>query len=333
MDCLEKYIGIRGECSDAKIYIDDLPGINIVKIAEVTDEVDIRPLDLVRKGFRLAKKEVINDLISKINVDYHEIIDDAQYNYCGTYSYYGAVNEDWTIKINKLESDKFIKLHIFNFALVVDRDVTDAQFVVTDDFGYSKTITQNLSKGINYIKLDQFTKSEWIKISFNLSNYKLGIKEDYSHSCNTGTCQSCSRSNTCGCACMKVELYKGDVLSFDNIGFNLTTQCIADECELIRYLTPSINLPLLYKTGIHYLLEVKNTQRINAYVRNTEDDIDEMLTLWMGGFDNTNNVKIYSMYWRKIRQVAGNVEKIISKMNTHIFSNTANVAICNTLPG
>ena len=333
MDCLEKYIGIRGECTKAKLYLDDLPGINIVKVAEMTDEVDIRPLDMVRKNFRQAKKEVLQDIISMLNIGYNQNIDDAQYNYAGSSEWYGLVNEDWIIKINKLEKDKFIKLHVFNFALVVDRDVIGAEFTVTDDYGFEEIISQDLTQGINYIEIDHNTKSQWLKLKFNLSNFKVGIKEDAYSYCQSGKCHACERTNSCGCACLSVELYKDDVLSSDLIGYNLTAQCVADECELLRYLTPSLDMPLIYKTGIHYLLEIKNTQRVNAYVRNSEDEIDAMLTLWMGGYDNVNDVKIYSMYWKKVKQAANNIKSMIYKLNTNIFSNTGNVEVCNTLPG
>ena len=67
--CLDNYIGIRGECQTATIYIDELPGINSGKAADITNNALLRPLDLVNKAFNLAQKEVLLDMFAMLEMN------------------------------------------------------------------------------------------------------------------------------------------------------------------------------------------------------------------------------------------------------------------------
>jgi hypothetical protein len=134
------------------------------------------------------------------------------------------------------------------------------------------------------------------------------------------------------CNCSYLEVFVNGVFTAnEKIGFDLTTRCEADECALVKFLCPILDLPLLYKTGINYLLEAKMSGRINAYLRNTEDGIEHMLTLWQGGYDNQNQTNIPSIYWQKIKQVAEKVTHLLRSKNSPLFTHSGST-VCNTLP-
>ena len=316
--CIEYYIGIRGECPDAKLYLDDLPGINIVNASYITNEIELRPIDLVRKSFNLAQKEVIDDVLSSIGMMYNSIVGDDSYSYAGTYIYYGETNETAKIEVSQNQNDKFLNIHAFGFELVSDRAVTK-DFVISDAYGVSQVITVNLVPGLNQIPLDMVTNSEKITITFDLNDIKIGRQQETYYT----YCSPCQQ--TCSCDCASVQ-------ATPNIGFNLCVRCEADICKLTQYLIKELELPLLYKTGINYLLEAKMSNRINAYTRNKAEDIEHILTLWMGGYDNQANVRVNSMYKEKVKQAAMRIRSMLRSINSKIFEYGGSY-ICNTLPG
>ena len=113
--CLNNYIGIRGECTTANIYIDDLPGINIVNAASITDVTIPRPIDLVNKAFTLAQKEVLSDMFALLNLNYNAILDNHSYSTAGAYRFVGEDTMPGYIHIFQNQHDKFVNLHVFGF--------------------------------------------------------------------------------------------------------------------------------------------------------------------------------------------------------------------------
>lgn len=323
--CLDNYIGIRGECQTATIYIDDLPGINIVNAADITNNALLRPLDLVNKAFNLAQKEVLLDMFAMLEMNYNAIIDDHSYSTAGVYRFIGDEPKNGYIHILQNINDKFVNLHVFGFEIISDRAITK-DFMITDGYGNQETITVPLVQGLNEIPLDKITNSEFIKITFDLSDFKVGIQERF---CVEETyhshCLPCQRSTSCGCDCAQV------VTSHSNLGFNLCVRCEADECKLLKYLIKEIELPLLYRTGINYLLEVKMSDRINEYTLNKIDDIEELLTYWMGGYNNETNTGVSSVYKQHLKNSIEKVSMLLKNMNSKIFTHSGTF-ICNTLP-
>ena len=326
--CLDNYVGIRGECQTATIYLDDLPGIDIVKAASITNETLLRPIDLVNKAFNQAKKEVLRDIFQGLTLQYNNIISSKYYDYAGNYEFYGLNDEEVKIKIYK-QAIEFVQLHAFNFQIVSDRDAT-VDFVVNDAYNNLETIEVDLVAGFNKITLDKYTSSEFLTITFSLTDFKMGVKERKLYYVNN-TCQPCRNQSICECSYMEIYL-DGAITYNDSLGFNLTVRCEANECEILEYLVPIIDLPLLYKTGINYLLEAKMSNRINVYLHNKKEAIDEMLTRWQGGINNVEGINIPSEYWRKVKQVSSSIDNALRKLYTPVFSH-AGSTVCNTLPG
>lgn len=323
--CLNNYIGIRGECQAAIIYIDDLPGINIVNASKITDPTIPRPIDLVNKAFRLAQQEVLSDMFAMLpSLKYNQIIDDSSYTTAGKYRFVGMVNQTAYIHIYQNQNDKFVNLHVFGFEIISDRAITK-DFVITDGYGNVSILTADLQIGLNEIMIDKTTESEFIKITFDLMDFKVGIQERYCVDDNYNThCEPCHRSH-CGCECASVTI------SHANLGFNLCVRCESNECKLIKYLAKQIELPLLYRSGVNYLLEAKMSERINAYTRNKKEDIDEMLTYWMGGFNHETQTGVSSIYKQHLKNSVDKVSMLLRNLNSKIFTHSGSY-ICNTLP-
>jgi hypothetical protein len=243
----------------------------------------------------------------------------------GNHKFYGEVVEDVIIKVIQLQSDKFIKLHVFGFQILSDRDITK-DFVITDGYDNVEIVTVDLVKGLNDIPLDKFTNSEYIKITFDVSDFKIGIKQtSYCEEVEYfGSCEPCQRHG-CGCECAYVRL------STNQAGFNLCVRCEADECQLLKYFVNEVHLPLLFKTGINVLLQSKLSDRWNSFVGNKKDDIEEMLTLWMGGYNNATQTGVSSMYKHHLKNSGTKVKYLLGKINSQIFTHSG-TTICNVLP-
>lgn len=316
--CLDGYIGIRGECTDATMYLDDLPGINIIQASEFTNDIELRPIDLVRKSASLAQKELLKDIIDCINVKYISIIDDNSIREAGGDDFYGEIDEECEIIIDNLQDDKFTILRTFGFELVSDREVT-VEFKIIDSYGIEEIITADLKKGLNAIPIDKKTNSQSITISFNLKDFKVGSKKN--KYCGCKRTEHCNTCKPCGCSSVTSK----------GIGFNLCIRCESDECAIFKYLIDCLEIAWLYRTGINYLLEAKMSCRETPYTRNKEEDIEHLLTLWMGGYDNQEGVYMKSLYKQKVKQAAKEVEGLLlnSFSKTFQFSGTTT---CNVLP-
>ncbi len=320
--CRTNYIGIKGECydTDPTLYLDSLPGVNLIAASNFTNETLIRPKDLVEKCYEQAEKEVLADVLSKTGFQYNSIIEDKTYQQAGTYSYYGLNSDTVQIKCWKRGSDKFVKLHVFDFEIVSDRIAT-VDFVISDAYGVVDTVTIELQVGLNTIDIDHFTKSEYLKITFDLDLFKIGVRESYANY-QSGTCRPCAVS--CEAGCTYVEINK-------SIGFNMSVRCEADECQIIKYLGNVLDLPLLYKTGILYLLEAKASGRVNSYLTNKSDAIDMLLMMWSGGSDSMGN-NYPSIYYGKVKQAASQIEQLMKKIKSAAFTYEGSF-ISNHLPG
>lgn len=319
-----------GDCdTEPCLYLNSLEGIDVVNGAEFTSETLVRPRDMVKKCFEAAQKEVIKDVLSYLqNHQYNQLISDSSYSYAGANEFYGENDDVITLRSNKLSEDKFVRLRVFGFELVSDRDVIGKQFSIIDDYGTEEIINVDIKKGFNKIPVNHCTKSACLNIKFDLSDFKIGVKKtDKSCYCDiTFTCNPCNVTNYCKCVCSSLEVLINDKVTSKNLGFNLCLRCEACECALLEYLVPAIDQPLLYLTGIKYLIESELSGRTNPYLRNTEDSRRALLTMWNGGWDTVADRKVPSKYKEKAKQAAMDVENMISKLDSVLFSSRGIIA-------
>ena len=337
--CLDNYIGIRGECSEAKLYLDDLPGININNAADVVDGLDIRPLDLVKKAWRMAIDQVYSDWINSIaGFTYLGIVSDSEYKFAGTYEYYGEIDQDIRIKVKRLSRyHKFVNTKIYSFGLVSDR-ITTQIFSVKDEYGTEiKSIEKELVAGYNDIEIDIVTSSIEVTISFSLLDFKVGRMEStfglYGYNDEIG-CSPCFESGCTDCTLLFLEKSSDNFVtkeSISDLGLNLKVKCIADKCTIVEHFIETLKVPLLFKTGINYYTEVKMTGRINPYTLNAKDKVDELLLLWQGGTDAVTGIKTNSAYWQSLKVAANSSDATLRNMKSMVFSYSGN-EIVNMLP-
>jgi len=321
MSCLDGYLGVRGECEPAKMYIDDLPGININNISDVIDGTDFRPSQLVAKIWGNTIDQVYNDWINHIkeNYDYLGIISQTEYKTAGVYAFEGF--EDQNVKIEVLRNEhfsKFVTTNIYGFGIVSDRSA-NVNFVIKNEYEQViETINKDLIEGYNDIEINILSDSWLVTIEFNLSDFMIGRNASHIHNCNP-----CFSMGSGSCAFVRVNN--------SNIVFNLRTKCLADKCQIIDCFFENLKVPLLYKAGINYYLAAKMTQRVNAYTRNSDDKINELLNIWMGGTDTVTGIKTPSAYWQALKAAADSTISTLHNLKLPIFNYNSH-QIINNLP-
>lgn len=319
--CLEGYLGVRGECTTAKMYIDDLPGININNISDVIEGTIYRPSQLVDKIWGNTIDQVYNDWINHIkeNYDYLGIISQTEYKTAGVYAFEGF--EDETVKIEVLRNEhfsKFVTTNIYGFGIVSDR-AANVDFVIKNEYNQIiETINKDLVEGYNDIEINVLSDSWLVTIEFSLSDFMIGRNASYIYNCNP-----CFYMGEGSCAFVRVNN--------SNIGFNLRTKCLADKCQIIDCFFENLKVPLLYKAGINYFLEVKMSGRVNAYTRNSDDKINEMLNTWIGGTDTVTGIKTPSAYWQSLKAAAESTISTLHNLKLPIFNYNSH-QIINNLP-
>lgn len=325
MDCLNDYIGIRGQCCDIEpeLYIDDLPGVNIMNVADIIQGLEVKPLDLVKRAFGLAIDQVYNDLVHRLSdlYNYNDVICDHEYIYAGNTEYYGEVAQPFNIVINRSEAfvRKFTKICLYELGFVSNKAVTGQEIVIKDEYGtVLKTITTDIEVGYNSIPVHIESTFGKMTIVLDLTNYKIGKNSGYL----INNCSRCYESGNTNCMYLTTD----DA----NVGFDVKAKVIADKCAIIKYFFEALKVSLLYKTGINYLLEVKMTNRVNSYTRNSADKIDELLLIWTGGVSPTGQ-KYTSAYWTALSVAVESIATSLKSLRTEVFKYSGS-SVCNNLP-
>jgi hypothetical protein len=317
MSCINHYIGIRGECPNAKLFIDDLPGINIENAADIAEGFE-RPIDVINKSFSLAVDQVYNDWVNGMKewFDYQDIY--------GDYGWYGSGIHMVTAPENTILEIKLVRLYNeftltkINKIGLYTKTPDIKTILIKDRFGdIVQEFDQEFKYGFNEILIDYISPNEEITVCINIGGMEIGSNKEYSSSSG---CYTCTCSNDC------ISVYSN--LQY---GFDIKGSCIADRCAIIESFFESLKTAILYKTGINFFLHVKGSNRINAYTRNSKEQVDYFLNIWQGGVDTITGIKTSSAYWSALKVAVETTSYTLRFMKIKPFKYGGS-EICNVLP-
>lgn len=333
MSCISpEYIGIKGDCTaNAKVFIDKLQGINIVNIANAVDGIDVRPRDLILKCSELAIQQVIDDWLGMLKMQYkfNSIVSEYHVIGTGSYLWYGQKDEVLAIEVERRCETRFIQVHVEKFQIAVDRDV-EVEFLIKGEFD-DVVVTKALKKGRNIIDLPLSETEEKYTIIFSIANFKVGRKErcyfEY-----VPLCDPCF-GDYASCVSVRAGIYEDEKITrFLDFGYDMDIQCRANKCEIFKQVIHEFEMPLLYQTGINYLIHAKNSQRQNAYTRNNEQQIDELILFWMGGTNTETGIKYASQYWKALKNSTDRTFSAIGLMAGNVITQNSEILVINSLP-
>lgn len=318
-------------------YLDDLPGISLTRAADIASDLVLTGRELIEKCINNAIHETIHDFVGQLASKYQfkNVIADAKIQMAGKFTWYGLLDTSITFRVSRgYDSDGFKRLVFKNFEIVSDRAVQNKVFYVQTDMDDEKSITVDLVSGRNVIPIEIDSRVEYAEIIFDISDFQLGRREYY------------KRYGFEYCKCNDLTpdgLYfeyrqTDDRLTFealsnmDVFGFNATVQETCDMLELACYFSDLLIQPVLYKSGVNFLLEAMNSDRVNPYTANGKEDIDKMLLMWTGGTDMVTGIKTGSAYWRSLLQAVSRAEKSIETVDSSCIT-CSGLYISNSLPG
>lgn len=323
--------GLRGVCTTSKYYIDDLPGINVINLADIVDGAIMRPEELVNKCFGLAKERVLSDLKAFLQKDFsfNELMEETQIDNAGTDSFFGLQNINLGFKFNKWQRDRKVIGYVKGFEIVSDREV-EAKVFHIDVGGNIYDHTQSLVKGLNYIDLEVFAAMDF-RVYWNMSDFKIGKRDDF----YINFFDHCRCSDGTYGVCHSTELVESsDLITWtaNEFGITIATYCKYNTCKWLSDYLEALKMPLMYATGINLMYEAKTSSRVNAYTRNAVEKIDALIVKWNGGTDTVTGFATKGEYWKSIETTYNGLKGNIVNSNKMIFSPASNRVI-NSLPG
>lgn len=317
----QNYIGIRGDStgeSGVKLWIDDLPGIDIAAAANVTTATAIRPKDLVKKCFGLAVEQVWLDLLTLVGSDYEykRVISDTDFQTAGNYALYGMVEENLIITIESNIIDRYLICNVSSLQIYSDRQIEKEFTIISDGISQSKTIA--LVPGLNTVIEDFRFNGRKLEVRFDVSNFNTGKSDGYAIEqslsyCGAGACYDINHDSS-------------------KFGINVLLQCVANEAEIVKYILRDLHMPLLYRTGINYLLHAKASNNPNAYTRNSSEKIDALLLQWQGGKDPVTENYVKSEYWKALNSARNVAINNLPRISPYLFQKVG-AQFINSLPG
>lgn len=274
--CFTGLIGIHGTCEpqNAPYWLDDIPGIDLAKLASVAEANAPTGEKLGAKLIETAARMMAADV---------EAIYDGQYkvantlvNGCSTCkfttNYTAGVNNGTTIKNN---SDSTIaNLLLDKFTVKINN--TGTFHMVIDDGLAPRVIEHDFEAGTEYefTNLNFRTRSKVIRLKFQEPEVLLAQL-------------SCARSGSgCGCSGSKTVIsdlqYTGltnDLETQNAFGFIPCAGIMCDAADLLCYVANSaprmIGMALLYKSAELYFSTRLQATRNNKVVGTNTDDAKE----------------------------------------------------------
>lgn len=272
-NCFTGLIGIHGTCEpqESNYWLDDIPGIDLTKLAQVAETGAPTGEKLGMKLIETAARMMAADV---------EAIYDGQYkvvntlvNGCSTCkftsNYTVGANNGSTLKNN---SDSTIaNLLLDKFTVKINN--TGTYHMIIDDGLAPRIIEHEFEAGVEYefTNLNFRTRSKVIKLKFQEADVALAQL-------------SCARTGSgCGCSGSKTVIsdlqYTGltnDMETQNAFGFIPCAGIICDAADLLCYVANSaprmIGMALLYKTAELYFSTRLQSARNNKIVgTNTED--------------------------------------------------------------
>lgn len=286
MSCSENFIGIRCLCDGASeeksksgLYIENLEGIDIKNVADVTTGKFENAKDLIQNKIDFAIESVFSDLHSELHpyLTLHSAIEIAS---IGDFeSEYNLDNEGQKgLKITKHKS-KLSDLIIEKVVLSFKEDVEDEELFIIDG-EHEEVIEFSATAGTRHeIELNYTAKTDEVIIFTDMSLQLL--KGDI------GNCHQLSNCDACGSGgdyehltAVNYDFGSGSETSyFNGIQAHCQVVCSIDKirCSLLH----TLKMPILYKSGILILQEWESTDRLNFLAIYSDEWVEKKLVEWI----------------------------------------------------
>lgn len=308
--CFETLLGLKGTCEpqEAMFWLDDIPGIDITKLAQVAESSaptgELLATKLIQSAARLMAADV-------------EAIYDSQYKVqnqlvggcssCTFLNSYSAGNQKGGL-IKDNTSSSFSTLLIDKLIAKIN-DTGTFHIVIDDGSGTLRVIENAFEAGVEYEfqGLNYRTKKKLVKLYMQEPEAQLATL-------------SCPRTGSgCGCsgttAAVSDLVYTGlvdGVESQNAYGFQPCAMITCDAADLLCFIAHSaprmIGMALLYKTAELYfqtkLTASRNNKIVNTNVDDAKEDATRYAKLYREKLDGDGTRGVKDIVFTTLQQVS-----------------------------
>lgn len=280
MGCLNDFlcgtrtiIGIRDydECNipESGLYINDIPGISLKIASKIANEEFHTGAILIQKRINIATKLVFDEFSQEIAkyFDFSAVIETRDCNRFNE-TLYPAANLDRGLILKRWRSEM---AQIYIQEIYIKVDTTQAGVVVSIVDGDTTTnFTVDLVANVTYTLFANYTAvNEQVKILINNNLF-----QTYGCDCltNKSSCGSCSG----GPKGFFITGWDGTNETVKCFGLSVNASVRCYEENVICALIPRMYFILWYKSGIEFLNEYINSDRLNNVTLFTKDRAKEL---------------------------------------------------------
>ena len=336
-DCFpENYILVKGDCEEyttptTGLYINDLPGLSLRLMSKSVNDEE-------KTGVNMAKI-ALSEGINRVRTDFlAELSKEFTYNLVTTNNASGNVakpplsnNLGTKVvgrKFVKVDCDRFTRLHLGRLKLYLE-SAAEITFNIIDG---KKTTpkTFSLVQGLNTVNLDYTAETDIVVVSYDQTdmntpdelqcgNCGYSCDENYSclgcgwHSCAGYTSQEVE--NTCW-MCGGSESVEHYAVTNEKSGLSIEVTIVCSEDALLCTYSNQLKYAIRYAQGIHIIENALSSPRSTPEVRNTKEELKDLLVRWDGVRNETTGFQDDGKYQKEIGLIVKRALNDIKNLNS-----------------
>lgn len=306
--CLSNLIGIRRPCgdtpaSDSGIYLQDLPYINI-KTADAILTDQQSGLDLLQQKLNFATENLQNDFVSKLFPRFaqNSVIENQT---AGYYQNNMPLNSGIpsTLKGIQLKVMQYPYLSLFLSSVSIFVNHTGQVPIYVYDLIQGKqldVINVDAVAG-EIVQVDIFkkysTNGQTLNIFIGYDSTGIDSYNSYIFSQGYPGCRACPSYRSYGnryvwmysksipTTAQKIETNLNSLNDTGGISIMYSLTCTID--RFLCSIKNTLAMPLLYRTAVEILREVKTSSRINSLVVLKKEEVDDLIEWYDGEYHKT----------------------------------------------
>ena len=336
-DCFpENYIQIKGDCKEydsisTGLYINDLPGLSLRLMSKSVNEEEKTGVNMAKIALSEAINRVQTDFLSELSKEFTYNLVTAN-NISGNVAKPPLSNDIGTDVIGrkfvKVDCDRFTRLKLGRLKIYLEA-AADITFNIIDG---NKTTPRifSLVQGLNTVNLNYTAETDVVVVSYDqtvmnkpdeLQCSNCGIYCNENYSCLGCSWQSCSGYtsqeviNTCW-LCGGSESVEHYAVTSEKSGLSIEVTIVCSEDALLCTYSNQLKFAIRYAQGIHIVENTLSSQRSTPEVRNTKEELKELLVRWDGSRSETTGFKDDGKYQKEISLVVKRALNDITSLNS-----------------
>ena len=302
------------------LYVNDLEGINITRVSQLTDPEGPTVKSKFKSIYRRARSEFYQDIIT--GLDY----DQLEFNATSEGIYFLGKEATITDECEHYEEIGYtVKKNLCDPLAVLH--ASDISFITCDTFDFYVEVRERgvvvkqievkaIADLITNVNIDYSTYADQFQIVLVLCGQSI-----YNGS------KSCYANCNYECRCFTAQPIIKELGSevFENVSFNgikISGACICDPVTLICKYSGQLAVPFRYKLGIAIIEDALNSDNIMPLTTSSREANIQLLKSWTGTIDPMTGRWLYGKYPQSLKNTLKFIAKAGKQINSDCISCT-----------